>query len=181
MITLLAWHSLLCRVYPCTFINAKYHMSVPFSCLSRLLIPVGVPDPWTLIDSRGKWLVQQCVLPTTQTTYKNGWRRRLRYASEMQFDPYLILPPPDWITSTPTFLIVAVLNYMFQLFFTDKLTASTIGVYLSALNYHFNCENFDTEWFQTFAITRPAPLSPCCADNAKTSVKSGVTFCSGSH
>lgn len=113
-------------------------------------------DPWGLIDSRGKWLVQQCVLPSTQTTYKTGWRRWLRYASEMCIDPYLVSPPPDWFTSRRTYSypIAAVLNYMFQLFFIDKLTAATIGVYMSALKYHFNCDNLDTEWFQSFAITK---------------------------
>jgi integrase len=83
----------------------------------------------------------------------------------MHIDPYLISPPPDWFTSrrTYSFPIAAVLNYMFQLFFIDKLTASTIGVYLSALKYHFNCENFDTEWFQTFAITKArSALSVLC-------------------
>jgi hypothetical protein len=83
----------------------------------------------------------------------------------MHIDPYLISPPPDWFTSrrTYSFPIAAVLNYMFQLFFIDKLTASTIGVYLSALKYHFNCDNFDTEWFQTFAITKArSALSVLC-------------------
>jgi capsule polysaccharide export protein KpsC/LpsZ len=83
----------------------------------------------------------------------------------MHIDPYLLSPPLDWFTSrrTYSFPIAAVLNYMFQLFFIDKLTASTIGVYLSALKYHFNCENFDTEWFKTFAITKArSALSVLC-------------------
>lgn len=52
---------------------------------------------------------------------------------------------------------------MFQLFFIDKLAAATIGVYLAALKYHFNCDNCDTEWFTTFAITKArSALSTMC-------------------
>jgi integrase len=124
-----------------------------------------VVDPWAVIDLRGKWLVQQCVLESTQKTYRTGWRRWLRYCSEMHIDPFLISPPIEWFASrrTYSFPIAATLNYMFQLFFIDKLAASTIGVYLAALKYHFNCDNCDTEWFKTFAITKArSALSTMC-------------------
>jgi integrase len=113
-------------------------------------------DPWGIACARGKWLVGQCVLPSTQTTYSVGWRRWLRYSSEMTIDPYLDNPPSDWFQSRRiySFPVASVLNFMFQLFFVDKLAASTIGVYLSAMKYRFNCENCDTEWFGTFAITK---------------------------
>jgi integrase len=72
------------------------------------------------------------------------------------YRPFPHFPPPEWFASrrTYSFPIAAVLNFMFQLFFIDKLAAATISVYLAALKYHLNCDNCDTEWFTTFAITK---------------------------
>jgi hypothetical protein len=115
-------------------------------------------DPWGIACARGKWLVGQCVLPSTQTTYSVGWRRWLRYSSEMTIDPYLDNPPSDWFQSRRiySFPVASVLNFMFKLFFVDKLAASTIGVYLSAMKYRFICENCDTRILHGKTSTSPA-------------------------
>lgn len=118
-----------------------------------------------MLEERGQWLIQQCVLPSTQDTYRVGWRRWLRYASEMQIDPHIAEVPPDWTRSNRlySFPVAVTLNYMFQLFFIDKLAASTISVYLAALRYRLTCANHDVTWMASVPMTKArAALSLMC-------------------
>ena len=133
-------------------------------------------DAWGLAELRGKWLVEQCVLPSTQATYSVGWRRWLRYTSELSIDPYLNLPPLDWYSSRRVypFPVSVTLNFLFQLFFLDKLAAFTIFVYMAAMKYRFNCDNCNTEWMTTFAITKArSPLAVLCRQ-LKTEREAGI-------
>ena len=108
------------------------------------------------MEARGQWLVQQCVLPSSQITYSTGWRRWLRYTSELQLDPYLVRSPSGWDSTNRvySFPVAVTLNYLFQLFVVDNLAAATISVYLASLRYHFICANRDINWMSSVAITK---------------------------
>jgi hypothetical protein len=113
-------------------------------------------DAWSAPESHALWLVRQCILPTSQKTYKTGWRRWIRFAEQLNFSEWLDKPPNNWNSACHAFdfQTVAIIYFMFCLFINDGLAAATVSNYVAAVAYHLQCCNINCDFLSSVAVLK---------------------------
>jgi hypothetical protein len=117
--------------------------------------PTRREDRWAQFDHRVLWLSEQCVKSTSQTTYAHAWSRWSSFTLSGGIDPFLRKIPEDWFSQPRIFSFAeaCIVNFMFYLFFDQRLVANTISNYVSGIRHHFSCRNLDLSCFESTTLS----------------------------
>lgn len=114
-------------------------------------------DRWRRFGHNNTALIVQCVQESTRETYTVGWRRWIAFNNWFGTDPWLRAPPVSWDPTaggTPLkFKDFVAVSFMQQLCNAELLCPGTVGVYMSAVRYHFRVANRDITFFESPSIS----------------------------